>query len=64
MQITLDKRNELVYNIDITERKEEKPMGKKKKNGNQDKAAKLLILITALINLISAIIQLIGKLTE
>ena len=39
-------------------------MGKKKKNGNQDKAAKLLILITALINLISAIIQLIGKLTE
>lgn len=39
-------------------------MGKKKRSGNQDKTTKTLILITALTNLIAALISLINKLLE
>ena len=39
-------------------------MSKKKKNGNQDTPAKAIILITAILNLVKALIDLIGKLTE
>ena len=39
-------------------------MSGKKKNRNQDTAAKLIILITATLNLVKALIDLISKLTE
>ncbi len=40
-------------------------MSKAKKNGNQDDSAtKRLILITAILNLIKALVDLIGKLLE
>ena len=39
-------------------------MSKQKKNGNQDKTLKLLILVTAILNLIKAICDLIGKFLE
>ena len=39
-------------------------MSGKKKSGNEDKAVKILILVTAIIQLISALAALIGKLIE
>ena len=39
-------------------------MAGKKKNGNQDKAVKTIILVTAILNLVKALIDLISKLTE
>lgn len=39
-------------------------MGKKKKSGNEDKRVKTLIFVTAILNLVKALIDLIGKLTE
>ena len=39
-------------------------MSKKKKSGNQDKTLKILILITAIFNLIKSIIDLIHELLE
>ncbi len=39
-------------------------MSGKKKNRNQDPATKLIILITATLNLVKALIDLISKLTE
>lgn len=43
--------------------KQKKPKGKKK-SGNQDRNTKNVLLITALINLLIALIELIEKLTE
>ena len=37
---------------------------KQKKNGNQDKTLKIIILITALVNLIKSIADLIQKFLE
>lgn len=39
-------------------------MSRKKKNGNQKDPTKVLILITAILNLIKALVDLIGKLLE
>ena len=39
-------------------------MSGKKKNGNEDKSIKTLILVTALIQLMQALINLINKLLE
>ena len=39
-------------------------MSKKKKNGNQDKTLKILILITAILNLIKSAVDLIQKFLE
>lgn len=39
-------------------------MAGKKKGGNQDKALKTIILITAILNLVKTLIDLISKLTE
>lgn len=39
-------------------------MRKKKKSGNQDKTLKILILITAIFNLIKSVIDLIQKFLE
>ena len=39
-------------------------MGKKKKSGNEDERVKTLIFVTAILNLVKALIDLIGKLTE
>lgn len=39
-------------------------MARKKKKGDQDKTAKTFILITAILNLIRALIDLINKLLE
>jgi len=36
---------------------------RKKKNGNEDKLAKAIILVTAILNLAMAVINLITKLT-
>lgn len=39
-------------------------MTRKKKNGDKDKALQAIVLITALLNLVSGLIDLIEKLTE
>lgn len=39
-------------------------MSKKKKNGNQEKTLKIIVLVTALLNLIRAIVDLIQKFLE
>ncbi len=39
-------------------------MSRKKKSGNQDKALKTIILITAILNFIKALIELISRLME
>lgn len=39
-------------------------MTRKKKSGNKDKALQAIVLITALLNLVSGLIDLIEKLTE
>lgn len=39
-------------------------MTRKKKNGDKDKALQAIVLITALLNLVSCLIDLIEKLTE
>lgn len=42
----------------------QKKLKGKKKSGNQDKQLKRIILITAILNLLKALIDLIEKLTE
>lgn len=39
-------------------------MAKKKKKGNQDKSLQILVLVTAILNLIRAVIDLIERLLE
>lgn len=39
-------------------------MTRKKKSGNKDKALQAIVLITAILELVGALIDLIGKLTE
>lgn len=39
-------------------------MAKVKKGGNQDKALQAVILITAILNLVKSLIDLIGRLIE
>lgn len=39
-------------------------MGRKKKNGDKDKTLQAIVFITAVLNLVKALIDLIGKLTE
>lgn len=39
-------------------------MKKGKKNGDQNKALQILVLITAILNLIKALIEIISKLLE
>ena len=38
-------------------------MGRKRKNGNEDRTVKIVILVTAVLNLIKALIDLINRLT-
>lgn len=39
-------------------------MARQKKNGNQDKSVKTLVLVTTILNLIKSLIDLINKLLE
>ena len=39
-------------------------MARKKKNGNQNKTLEILVLITAVLNLIKALVDIIGKFLE
>ena len=39
-------------------------MAKKKKNGNQDKTLQIIVLVTAILNLIRAVFDIIEKLLE
>lgn len=39
-------------------------MARKKKNGNQNKSLEILVLITAILNLIKALVDIIGKFLE
>lgn len=39
-------------------------MARQKENGNQNKALQAIVLVTATLNLIKAIVDLIGKLLE
>jgi hypothetical protein len=39
-------------------------MARKKKNGNQNKTVEILVLITAVLNLIKVLVDIIGKLLE
>ena len=39
-------------------------MARQKKNGNQDKALKTIVLVTAILNLIRAIADLVERLLE
>jgi hypothetical protein len=55
----------LWYNIyNERERRETMSKKKQKKNGNQDKTVKIIILITALVNLFKSIVDLIQKFIE
>ena len=45
-------------------RKEVEPMARQKKKGSQEKTLKIIILATAILNLIRALVDLIEKLTE
>lgn len=45
-------------------RKGVKTMARKKKNGNQNKTVEILVLITAVLNLIKVLVDIIGKLLE
>ena len=39
-------------------------MARKNKNGNKDQTLKILVFVTAILNLVNALIDLISKLTE
>lgn len=39
-------------------------MARQKKNGNKDKTLQTLVFVTAVLNLIKAIVDLIGKMLE
>lgn len=39
-------------------------MDRKKKNGNKDKTLQIIVLVTAILNLVQSLIDLISKLTE
>lgn len=39
-------------------------MARKKKNGNENNTLQIIVLITAILNLVRTLIELIGKLTE
>jgi len=39
-------------------------MARKKKNGNKDKTLQIIVLVTAILNLVQSLIDLISKLTE
>ena len=39
-------------------------MSRKKKNGDHDKTVKIIVMVTAILNLVKSLIDLIGKLTE
>lgn len=39
-------------------------MARKKKNGNKDKTLQIIVLVTAILNLVKSLIDLISKLTE
>lgn len=41
-----------------------KPMARQKKKGSQDKTDKILILATAILNLIRALVDLLNRLLE
>ena len=41
-----------------------KTVARKKKNGNQNKTVEILVLITAILNLIKVLVDIIGKLLE
>ena len=44
-------------------RKGETAMARKKRSGNQDKGLQTIVLVTAILNLIRALVDMIGKLT-
>ena len=39
-------------------------MARKKKNGNQDKALETIVLVTAVLNLIRAVVDIVERLLE
>lgn len=39
-------------------------MARKKKSGNENNTLQIIVLITAILNLVRTLIELIGKLTE
>ena len=53
---------ELIYNK--TRLKEVNKMARKKKNGNKDKALQAIVLITAILNLVKSVVDLIDRLTS
>lgn len=61
--MTLDNVGLVIYN-NHRNNKEVNTMTRKKKNGDKDKALQAIVLITALLNLVSGLIDLIEKLTE
>ena len=52
-----------MYNV-FRKQEEVNTMARKKKNGNKDKTLLLLVLVTAILNLVQSLIDLISKLTE
>lgn len=59
--LTIHALRGIIY-TEIKERR--KAMSKKKKSGNQDQTLKIIILITAIFNLIKSIFDLIHELLE
>ena len=52
-----------MYNV-FRKQEEVNTMARKKKNGNKDKTLQILVLVTAILNLVQSLIDLISKLTE
>lgn len=47
-----------------TTERTDNPMGKKKRSGNEDKLTKAILLVTALLSLVKAVVDLITSLTR
>lgn len=62
-KIVIDTWDYVTYNSHITT-KEVNTMARKKKSGNKDNTLQAIVLITAILNLVKAVIDLIIRLTE
>ena len=61
--ICIDNTKIKIYNV-FRKQKEVSAMARKKKNGNKDKTLQIIVLVTAILNLVQSLIDLISKLTE
>lgn len=61
--MVLDFMGIVIYN-NHRNNKEVNTMARKKKNGNKDKTLQIIVLITAILNLVKSLVDLIDRLTS